>query len=377
MVKLVKRPGPKHLKSQKKKMPTKERLNRLFLWILFGSGLLMILSYLSVFISPKVASFPMFLGLYFIPLAGLNILLFIIAICRRSYALFIPLLVLLPAIFHSDLFLKVGKGEDVPKRTGEAVKVLTYNVGRYMLAGKGIAEEKTASDIRKLISDENPDIVCLQEFLTRDTSALLSRLPDYPYRYSHFFHGSTFFGNITLSRYPIVGSEALTFGKSTNLCIKSDVKTGFGTISIFNCHLESYSMSFTSIVKRLTRKGYLREEFISLHDRIGNATVRRTEQVERILEIDRNNPYPSIICGDFNDTPVSYTYRQLKSGRKDTFSEAGEGFSSTYSVLWPLLRIDYVLIPNGLECSDHKVLRAPYSDHYPVISTIFKSNSKN
>ena len=376
MVRLVTKPGPRHLKSQKKKASTKERVDRLFHWVLLGAGLLMILSYLSVFISPKISSIPMFLGLYFIPLAGLNIILLLIALGRHTYDLFIPLVVLLPAIFHSDLFLKVGKG-DVPEQTGEAVKVLTYNIGRYMLAGKGMSEEKTISGIRALISDENPDIVCLQEFLTRDTASIFARLPEYPYRYSHFFHGSNFFGNITLSRYPIVGGKAITFGKSTNLCIKSDVNTKFGIISIFNCHLESYSISFTSIVKRLTRKGYFREEFASLHDRIGNATVRRTDQVEKILEIDRENPYPSIICGDFNDTPVSYTYRQLKSGRKDTFSEAGEGFSSTYSVLWPLLRIDYILIPDGLGCSDHKVLRAPYSDHYPVISTIFENNSKN
>ena len=376
MVKLVTKPGPKHLKSPKKKASAKDRIDRLFLWVLIGFGLLMVLSYLSVFISPKVSPFPMFLGLYFIPLAGLNILLLIIAIIRHNYALFIPLLALLPAIFHSDLFLKVGKGE-VPEQSGEAVKVLTYNIGKYMLAGKGMSEEKTISGIRELISDKSPDIVCLQEFLTRDTASLLARLPDYPYRYSHFFHGSTFFGNITLSRYPIVGNEAITFGKSTNLCIKSDVKTDFGIISIFNCHLESYSLSFTSIIKRLTRNGYFREEFISLHDRIGSATVKRTDQVEKILEIDRKNRYPSIICGDFNDTPVSYTYRQLKSGRKDTFSEAGNGFSSTYSVLWPLLRIDYILIPNELGCSEHEVLRAPYSDHYPVISTIFEHNSKN
>lgn len=376
MVKLVTKPGPKHLKSPKKKASAKDRIDRLFLWVLIGFGLLMVLSYLSVFISPKVSPFPMFLGLYFIPLAGLNILLLIIAIIRHNYALFIPLLALLPAIFHSDLFLKVGKG-DVPEQSGEAVKVLTYNIGKYMLAGKGMSEEKTISGIRELISDKSPDIVCLQEFLTRDTASILARLPDYPYRYSHFFHGSTFFGNITLSRYPIVGNEAITFGKSTNLCIKSDVKTDFGIISIFNCHLESYSLSFTSIIKRLTRKGYFREEFISLHDRIGSATVKRTDQVEKILEIDRKNRYPSIICGDFNDTPVSYTYRQLKSGRKDTFSEAGNGFSSTYSVLWPLLRIDYILIPNELGCSEHEVLRAPYSDHYPVISTIFEHNSKN
>lgn len=376
MVKVITKPGPKHLTSVKKKEPKTPFPERFLRWMLIVSALAVGLSYLSVFINPKISEIPMFFGYYFIPIVAMNVVLLFIALVRHSYSAFIPVIALLPAIFNSDLFIKFGAGEETAE-SGNSIRVMTYNVGRYMSAQKGMTPDDAVREIRKLIENSDPDIVCLQEFITKDTSLIGSRLPEYPYRSGHYFHGSSFFGNITLSRYPIVADTAITFKGSTNLCIKSDIAVDSTVISIFNCHLESYSTSFTSVIKRLTRKGYFKEEFVNLHDHLGVATVRRAEQVSRILAVDAENPYPSVICGDFNDTPVSYTFKQLKNGRKDTFSEAGDGFSSTYSVLWPLLRIDYILIPEEFGCSDHKILRQPFSDHYPVLSTIQTYESGN
>ncbi|HON55375.1 MAG TPA: endonuclease/exonuclease/phosphatase family protein, partial [Bacteroidales bacterium] len=80
--------------------------------------------------------------------------------------------------------------------------------------------------------------------------------------------------------------------------------------------------------------------------------------------------YPAIICGDFNDTPMSYTYHILMKGMKDSFRESGRGFSATYSYLWPMLRIDYILYPEKFWSMSHITQKVPYSDHYPVFSGI-------
>jgi len=81
-------------------------------------------------------------------------------------------------------------------------------------------------------------------------------------------------------------------------------------------------------------------------------------------------PYPSILTGDFNDTPLSYTYNRLLRGRKDSFVEAGSGFAATFSMFRPLLRIDYILVPEECEVKTHDVDDGTsFSDHYPVIST--------
>ena len=79
---------------------------------------------------------------------------------------------------------------------------------------------------------------------------------------------------------------------------------------------------------------------------------------------------PAVICGDVNDTPVSYCFRSLRSGRKDTFREAGRGFGATYRILWPLLRIDYAFVPENADVLEHRTLRLDCSDHYPVITEI-------
>ena len=80
--------------------------------------------------------------------------------------------------------------------------------------------------------------------------------------------------------------------------------------------------------------------------------------------------YPTIICGDFNDTPMSYTYYSLAKKHKDTFREAGSGFGASFVPLWPLLRIDYILFPQEYECIKHTTHKIKYSDHYPISAEI-------
>ena len=53
-----------------------------------------------------------------------------------------------------------------------------------------------------------------------------------------------------------------------------------------------------------------------------------------------------IVCGDFNDTPISYTYRTMSRDLNDAFRKVGRGYSHTYRGFFNMLRIDYVL------CSD-------------------------
>ena len=97
---------------------------------------------------------------------------------------------------------------------------------------------------------------------------------------------------------------------------------------------------------------------------------RRPQQVDLVMSDIEKCPVPSIVAGDFNDNPMSYTYYRLTKGRKDTFVEAGKGFGSTYSIFWPSIRIDYILFPKQFSAVSYSVPHKKYSDHYPVISEI-------
>ena len=151
----------------------------------------------------------------------------------------------------------------------------------------------------------------------------------------------------------------------------TDIDVAGRPVRVYNCHLESYSISFTALIKRLFHKNSFTDEVAQVHGKVREATRRRSAQVDAVLRSEASSPYPNLVCGDFNDTPISYTYHRLIQTKKDSFAEAGTGFGATYSVLWPMLRVDYILLPQEYAADRHETLRVPWSDHYPVTTMIY------
>ena len=73
-----------------------------------------------------------------------------------------------------------------------------------------------------------------------------------------------------------------------------------------------------------------------------------------------------IVCGDFNDTPISYCYKTIRGNMKDAFKESGLGFGISYHENKFLFRIDHIFYNNKIESYRAKVHKVTYSDHYPV-----------
>ena len=341
----------------------------LFRALVIISALALCISYLSVFIDPAFMSLPYFFGLYFIPIFLLNLALLAIGLIHMKKYLAISLIALLPTLLVADRFVKFG-GEE-KSITGDEVKVMTYNVGRFRAASKGMNSEHALSKISEFAAREAPDILCLQEFQLSDTSALSRVIKYLPYRYHSFKHGSKYTGNVTLSRYPIIGSGIISFEKSTNMCIWCDLRIGDHKVRVYNCHLQSNAMSFTNIIKKMSQKGQFSDEVKTVHENLAQKNLQRSGQVGMVHDHIAACTIPSIICGDFNDTPMSYTYHRLAAGHKDSFADGGNGLGATFSVLWPLLRIDYILVPQNVTCDRTTVNRVPFSDHYPVSTLIY------
>lgn len=340
----------------------------LFLLLALASAAALLFSCLALFLDPVRYPAAMFFGLYHVPVVLFNLLLLLLALLRYRRLLLIPVIALIPTLLLADRFVKFGRGGDLPE--GTRLKVMTYNVGRYANGVRKMPEAEAVAGVRDFIREQDADIVCLQEFSVADTSVLSACLPDYPYRAQHLFKGSRNFGNITLSRYPILHSESLTFPQSRNLSLVTDLDVDGHTVRVYNCHLESYGISSSALFKRLFRRDHFTDEVAQVHGRVREATHRRSEQVSALLENLAACAWPGLICGDFNDTPISYTYQRLIRTRKDSFVESGTGFSSTYAVLWPMLRIDYVLLPQEWSAYGHRTARVPWSDHYPVTTGI-------
>ena len=339
--------------------------------MLFVGGLL-VLSYLSFFLNPQRAWIMVFFGLMFVPLVCINLGLLVWAIKRRSRSFLIPLVVILPALFFINKQYQFPSSKSVPEDT-QKIKILSYNVGRFSASDSEVRSRNACVDsIFLFLAKENPDIICLQEFWTpniNNVSDYLSRkLKRYKHEYFVYRVRNTGYGNVILSKYPAKNKGIIKFDQSKNLAIYSDFEIKGEKIRVYNCHLQSYAISLPAFVKNIVNTDD--EYFKKTETKIRASIQKRSDQVKQILEHIEKSPLKTFVCGDFNDTPMSYTYYKLRQNREDTFVQAGSGFSATYSKFWPMLRIDYILIPEEYKTLTYKSKKVSYSDHYPIMSEV-------
>lgn len=332
---------------------------------------LLVLSYLSVLINPAKAWIMTLSGLLFVPLAILNLVLLVWALKRRSKAFALPLAALFPTVFFIGKYFQVsGPAQSQESGENDQIRIISYNVGRFMSCKDIPSADSCADSIILFLQSCDADVICLQEFYFDEQYKLKSFL-ERRFRgyYSEYYmnvgeNGS--YGNVTLSRFPVKGKGKIVFEKSANMAMYTDLDIYGKRVRIYNCHLQSYGISFPGIVKSLRDhdKGY----FVRTEARVRTAISRRPKQVDLVLKDIAASPVEAVVCGDFNDNPMSYTYFRMSRGRHDSFVKAGRGFGATYSFLWPMLRIDYVLYPGLFKAVGHQTVKVGYSDHYPVIA---------
>ena len=343
--------------------------------MLIVAGLL-VLSYASIVVNPAKVWLISLVGIFFIPLSLVNILLLLWAIKRLSKSFIIPLLALLPAFFFVNRYVRFESEKDRVERLaagGSTLKVVSYNVGRFYLdSGDELSRTQCADSVYAFLKAQDADIICIQEFYTDNVEKVKAHLKknmkEYNAEYYLFPTGGGAFGNVTLSRLPVEGKGVLKFDNSANLAIYTDYRSKDGVFRVYNCHFESYNISMSGIIRALLNKN--RDYFAETGNKMKRSITRRPKQVDKVFSDIEQCPYDAFVCGDFNDNPMSYTYYRMKRGRKDSFVEAGRGFGSTFAAMWPVLRIDYVLLPEKFEAVYNEIPRIPYSDHYPVITQI-------
>ena len=219
-------------KKNKEKAPRKNWFfgltSRVLMLIVAG---LLILSYASIVVNPAKVWLISLVGIFFVPLSIMNLILLLWAVKRRSKSFVIPLLALLPAFFFVGRYVQTDSEEDRIARmshTGNTVKILSYNVGRFPM-----------DSIFTFILDQDPDIICLQEFHTDDVdevrTMLRKRMGEYNADYYLFPTGNGAFGNLTLSRIPVKDKGVIKFEESANLAIYTDYSHCGQDFRVYNC----------------------------------------------------------------------------------------------------------------------------------------------
>jgi endonuclease/exonuclease/phosphatase family metal-dependent hydrolase len=104
--------------------------------------------------------------------------------------------------------------------------------------------------------------------------------------------------------------------------------------------------------------------------KIKMGVLKRASQADFIKDELNHSPYPIIVCGDFNDVPVSYAYEKIGKGLQNAFVEKGSGISRTYSSISPTLRIDNIFTDKNFSIKGFTTIEKSYSDHFPVIADV-------
>ncbi|MFQ7502636.1 MAG: endonuclease/exonuclease/phosphatase family protein [Alistipes finegoldii] len=281
------------------------------------------------------------------------------------------------SLFYKPEFRRSYGEESYDRR---AFKVMTYTVRSFF----GESGASSVGDVLQLIGDHNPDIICLQEFNARlagqsDEFALLDE------KYESAVFGRTqapdsLYGAplVILSKYRILRSGVvLTPGTS----VWADLLIGDDTIRVFNNHLRSTAIKAADN-DYLTSRGFLsdtaREDKLrSMAGRFRENSVLRAAQVDSIAVVVEAWRSRCIVCGDFNDTPMSYVYRTMAGGLNDAFSKSGSGYSHTFRGFFNTLRIDYVLCSDSFDPVSYEVPQVEYSDHLPVVVRLQKNLLNN
>jgi len=334
---------------------------------------------LSQWISPEIAWPLAFFGLVFPLILLVQVVFLVIFLLLRSKAVVLPILVLMAGWTPLEHTFQLSGKKPNTQSDEKHVKVMTYNV-RLFDFFEWSGKKNLADGIFTVIKEQHPDILCLQEFLVQDPGKMpisriereLSFLPynhiEYNYTMQARKHGLAIF-----SKYPIVATGHEHFAGSRNMFIFADLRIGKDTIRVYNNHLESIHFErdeFELIDTKEDESRITREKISEIVRRMESAYKKRSVQAKIVREHINKSEYPVIVCGDFNDTPVSYTTSKIRKGLFDSFRSGGNGLGITFPNMMVPLRIDYILHSKEMVSSGYSIGKGKYSDHRPVSTFI-------
>jgi endonuclease/exonuclease/phosphatase family metal-dependent hydrolase len=274
------------------------------------------------------------------------------------------------------LFGKAGQDE---KEDSKHLRLMTFNVHNFK-SYDNVNRKGAAQKIINLVREQNPDVVCFQEFLTRfkgpyDTVDSLKKLLNTPYYYLFptMESRSEAIGLAIFSKYPIQDKGNITFGNTSgNGSIYIDLMVNGQKMRIYNVHLQSISFdkqdyTYIDKVKEMDAEvGSTKRIFRMLR----TAFKKRSAQVDVMKAHMRNCQTPYVIAGDFNDTPASYVVTKMTDSLNNAFIKKGQGLGRTYNGKFPNFQIDYIATTKEFEVINYKIIEAKLSDHFPVRSDL-------
>jgi len=360
-------------------------LKKIFRIILYALNVVLLASLLlsafSGYVSPQRFVFFSYLGLLFPFILIGNIAVFIVWLLFKQWKLMLMSLavffICIKAIYtYCPLH---GRTDAIPK---DAIKILTYNVMRFNNMKKDNPKGDPPNKILQYIKETDADIVCIQEYGFAAGGAnnitendIMKALNKYPYHYfprmqqpfRNEIYDVGFF-----SKFPILSFEKVPYESAYNESFVVELDIRGKRVTLINNHLESNKLtdedrsSYYQLTKEPDTQSF--DDFTQImNKRLTPAFITRAGQADIISQVIKENKNPYIIvCGDFNDTPISYTRFKIKGDLNDAFVDSGFGLGITYNKYRFLFRIDYILTGKNIKSYNCTVGKLNSSDHYPL-----------
>ena len=281
-----------------------------------------------------------------------------------GYALvYQPICLYMPINIHKD----VAEG---------SIKIISYNVCQYT----GNEKYKDGFDtVYNYLKRQDADIVCLQEDTDSWRRYVMHRFQKiYPYNDTTIFRNNILGMNGVgiHTRYLILRKERIPYKSEANGSVAYYLKLDNGdTLLVINNHLEGTHLSkedrenYKRMIKGKMERDTVREESMLLLDKLASSAAKRAPEADAVHEyIESHRQYPIIVCGDFNDSPISYSRRTIAQGLQDCFVESGKGIGLSYNQKGFFVRIDHVLCSEDFEPQKCEIdSKMDASDHYPML----------
>jgi endonuclease/exonuclease/phosphatase family metal-dependent hydrolase len=321
-----------------------------------------LLCYLSVLVPPGFISIFVLAG-YLIPVViAVNVLIFLIRLIlsREKIARSLIALIAATPFLISTFQWSIPDGSNA-----DEFEIMSFNAKLFRRPG---SYREFSMEMIEWTERDSAEIKVIPEHSTDSRWAPLdvdSRIAKYgynafsvsaPIEYNEHNLGSAIF-----SKFPVAG-RGVVFNDSTSISmgIYQDVIILGDTIRVYSVHLASMGLE-------TVRRGSIFQTFGDVMLRLMHGAVKRSDQIDKVVEHFERSPYPFILCGDFNETPYSYNYTRLRLKLKDAFIDEGAGFGLTFNTGTSLARIDYHFVSKGISVRNFRVdENMRISDHYPV-----------
>ncbi len=316
----------------------------------------------AAYINPEHSDIFPFLGLALPIVLIANLVILLYWAIQFRWWVILPFVAIVCNISYIGAMYRIPFGQKA--RSDSALTVASYNVYGFR-RGEYSAVMR---DIATLFEKNDVDVACLQEvrLINRHSldsmATIFSSLPNVVYHESDI---------AILSKYPVLTSGVIKFPNTGNNAVWADLWVDSTTVRILTVHMQTTGVAAvrSEFAGQPDDEGFSKEKrvILRLRDKLRDNARMRAAQAQELRQLIDTTTCPLIVCGDFNDTPSSYTYHTMRGKLTDGFKACGKGFGATFRSLRNVLRIDYIFYSPAFHGIRYDTPDVPFSDHRPVI----------